>query len=227
MFYLKRIKPIKLRLYTGNPSAFEYFKPDYAGNFRPKWMSDASDKTKHCYGLKTTFKDGFCVPIWSDLKITTERSHDGEYTGNFEFADTTSVVRLETRSPNMNPKSKMCFKLLSPWLVECDEDVHFVMMENMWTNLNRGAEFLSGTMEFKYQHGTHMFFYINRAPQTFMLYAEDVPVVFKQLSERKLEIETSYDPEKATYLLGKGNTISFSQDHMKRRNIARNKHGHT
>ena len=227
MFYLKNTKPIKLRFYTANASAFEYFKPDHASTFMPKWVSDVSETTRHCYALRSTFKDGFCIPLRSDMSIVTTRLGNGEYQGNFEFPDGSNSLEFLGDGGNMTPKSKMCFRITSPWLVQCDEDIHFVQMENMWTNINRDAEFLSGTLEFKHQHQTNMFFYINSKEQQFLLSAGDTPVIFKQLSERKIKIETFYDPEKTSYLEKKARRISFTHDHMKRRNMGKNKHGHT
>lgn len=227
MFYLKRIKPIKLRFYTDNANAYELFKPSKASNFSPDWRSNKEDQARHCYGLKSMFQDGFIIPLWSDLMITTTNSGDGEVSGSFEFSDKKSLIELQTAETSAIPKNKICFKILSPWLCECDEDIKFIKTENMWSNPDRGAEFLSGVLDFKYQNSTNMFFYIDKKEQTLLLKANDTPVLFRQLSERRIDIECLHDPDKFEYLQDKISRPFFEQRHIKKINLLRKKHGHT
>jgi len=222
MFFNRVTKPIKLKFYSNHASAHELFKPDRASAFMPSWMSGSDSRVKHCYGLRSSFYDGFGIPLWSDLSIQLKETAPGKFDGRYDFADQSglSKIKFENDSSPMHPRSKMLFKLSSVWMCECDEDIKFSAMENMWSSPNRKVEFVSGVLDFRFQFATNMFFYVEKKNQNLVIEAGDVPLLFRQLSERKLKIECHYDPEKYSYLDAKAHQIPFfSQNHMKIRNM--------
>ena len=223
MFFNRIAKPISLRFYTNHAIAYDLFRPDIAGKFAPNWMAGSDSKVKHCYGLKSLFSNGFAIPLWSDFSMQIREMANGEFEGSYNFADRSGLshIQLENSSSPMHPKNKMLFKLLSVWFCECDEDVQFAAIENMWSNPSRKAEFVSGSLDFKFQAATNMFFYIEKKNDTINMNAGDIFILFRQLSERKLKIECQYDPEKFSYLSSKTNqTPFFKQSYMKARNMS-------
>ena len=199
MIFLKRTKPIVVRLYTDTPNAYRLFAPKLSSDLKPSWLSEKDDTARACTGLKKMFNSGFGIPLWSDLDMNTTINDRNEVDGDFKFSDRKNYLELQRQRTSAIPQSKICMKLLSPWCAECDEEVNFIATENMWGNPSRNVEFLSGVADFKYQHATHMFFYMDKKAGHTQINAGDVPVLWLPQSERKLVIEAFYDPDKYKY----------------------------
>lgn len=228
MNFLRNIKPIKLRFYTENAGAYACLKPDHAKAFVPKWLSTTEvipNKTnvKYCYGLRESFRRGFSIPLWTDIKIQTSIDEEGNLDGNLIFADSVSGVIVEEGNSVMHTKDRHLFKLLSPWYCECDEDITFTAFENHFSKPVRNVEFVSGILQFKYSNATHMFIYVENKTQNILLEAGDTPILYRQNSDRDIEIQVEYDPEKTLYLQKLGaNTPFFSHRMAKFRKFGRN-----
>jgi hypothetical protein len=201
MHLLSRTKPIKLRFCTSSVNAYELFPPAPAKGFVPGWLSETSHPVRHCYGMRQSFSRGFVIPLWSDLHLKLQKNKDGEYDGNLRFVDSVSELMVEPHDHALSPRNKVLIKLLSPWFCECEEEVTFSVMENMYSNPSRGVEFMSGIMEYRYQNSTNMFLYLPKKDTDASLRAGDTPLLFRQNSERDLVIECKHDPERFDYLL--------------------------
>lgn len=217
MNFLKRIKPIKVDLYTGHGNAHRLFKPCYAKDYKPNWLSKVKvtpdeRHVKHCYGLRQSFSTGFVIPLWADIVVHTEVDSVGEVSSrSFQIPDQHTVLdQIKTKDGFMEWPNRSLYKIVSPWYAVCDEDVDFVMMENMFSQAPYGAEFVSGVVQFKQQHATNMFLYLQNVTQMVRLTAGDVPVIFKPLSERPLQIKSHYDPDKHAYY----NNLSVHQSFL-------------
>jgi hypothetical protein len=225
--FLRNIKPIKLRFYTDHASAYRYLKPDHSRNHLPDWLRkvkvyENESNVKHCYGLRESFKKGFVIPLWSDIKIETKSKPDGSMEGKMIFADNISEALDEDGGTVMHTRNKRLVKLISPWYCECDEEVTFSVFENHFSKPDRGVEFISGTLQFKYTNATHLFMYLENKTQNTLLNAGDAPFIYRQNSEREIEIDVSYDPEKTMYLQNLGGRSSFfTHKFMKRRKFGR------
>lgn len=227
MNILRNTKPIKLKFYTEHASAYEYLKPAYSSDYFPSWVSqlpnaEGGPTVKNCYGLRESFRKGFVVPLWSDFLVKTELRDDGSFQGDLVFSDEYSEALLEQGDSVMNLQNKDLLKLVSPWYCDCEEEVTFTMFENHFSKPDRGVQFLSGIVQFKYNRATNMFLYIDKKSQKVELEAGDIPVIFRQNSERPLEIESHYDPEKTKQLRDIGKHTSFFQNGlMKRRKFSK------
>ena len=195
-----------MRFYTENASAYEFFKPNHSRFFIPDWLSDThmmpnQSNVKYCYGLRESFRRGFSIPLWTDINIKSSVDIDGNLIeGNVICADNITGVMPQEGDSVMHTKEKHLFKLLSPWHCECDEDITFTAFENHFSKPVRKVEFISGILQFKYAYATHMFMYVENTTQDITLDAGDTPMLFRQNSERDIEIEVEYDPEKSSYL---------------------------
>jgi hypothetical protein len=201
MIFLRRTKPIVVRLYTDTANAHRLFSPKLASELKPSWLSEKTDPVRACAGLRKMFSSGFGIPLWSDLDMNTVINEKNEADGSVRFSDKKNYLDLQKMETSAIPSSKICMKMLSPWYAECDEEINFIATENMWSNPSRSVEFLSGVADFKYQHATNMFFYMDKKTSYTQLNAGDVPILWKPQSERKLVIESFYDPQKYNYLL--------------------------
>ena len=221
--FLRNIKPINLRFYTDNPNVYELLKPDKSSRFIPSWLSsletvDRKPTVKNCYGLRESYRDGFILPLWSDINIHTYLDATGAFDLSLEFADKTHSCVFDSGSTVMHPKQQTLIKLISPWRIECDEDITFSVYENLFSKPNRGVHFVSGALNFKYQNSCHFFFYIQNVPDVkVQLDAGDTPMFFRQNSQRSLKIECFYDPEKTSYLINKNTNRPFFNTAMYKR----------
>jgi len=209
MIFLKKTKPVVVRLYTDSPNVHRLLPPKLASDLKPSWLSDREDFVKGCTGLRKMFSSGFGIPICSDLDMNIVVNDNNEVSGEFKFADGKNYLQLQKGKTSAIPNSKICIKIISPWFAECDEEINFIATENMWGNPDRGVEFLSGVADFKYQNSTNMFFYMDKKAGRTQLNAGDVPIIWKPQSERKLVIEAVYDPEKFKYLTECGGSRPF------------------
>jgi len=198
-----------VRLYTDSPNVHRLFPPKLASQLKPNFFADKNDITRTCPGARKMFSSGFGIPLWCDLDMHTHINDKNEVDGEFTFSDKKNYLTLRTEKTSVIPGSKICMEMHCPWYAQCDEDINFVATENMWTNPERPVEFLSGVADFKYQYTLNMFFYMDKKSKHTQLNSGDVPIIWKQLSERKLVIEYFYDPDRYRYLHECGRDSAF------------------
>lgn len=165
MIFIPRSK-ITVDCFTYNQNAYELFRIDHAINFFPDWwktMPNESEKhglipvstLKRCNGIQDTYKSGIILPMWSDLAI---RFEEGKW--DFQFADSQSIIT--PHSPEQwkyyaDPNKFTHIKIESPWSLQCKKDINWTYIRPSWNFApDSPLNILTGTLNFKYQHGTHI-----------------------------------------------------------------------
>ena len=212
-------KKIKAVFYTPNKNAFDLFKPETAAKATPSWFGKADNNgfdinVQNCRGMREFFRHGVSIPLWSDLRL---KSTDDRI--EWEFSDKTSELQVENNFGVMQRDKHALCKLIVPWAVECTEPVHFMQVQNMWEPSASAFRSINGTMEFKYQHAINLFLYI--PPNTDTIASAGTRFfMLVPLSERQLEIDVKYDPEKYSALRFSGERRAFFKNwYVKQRNI--------
>lgn len=195
--FLKRSQPVVVNCYTSDPSVFEYAQIDKAVKFYPDWWRDipkdsGSVSMKTCSGFLEQYKKAFILPMWSDVNFRL--NEDGSFDWNFAptFGDHFKADwHPSDQYPDWIQDQSQHVKLVSPWVLHCDEEVYFQVAPVQFSK-NKLFDWMAlcGVLEFKYQHATHVNMFLNRAqtdthhidfgdPLLFLVPLTDRPVIFK------------------------------------------------
>ena len=148
MFFKK--KPVVFKFYTCNKDAFTLAKPDKAVKFFPKWWRELArnfneenkpDMT-HCAGFLDMYKKSIIVPAWSDFEMVV--AYDFY---NWSYVDGKSIAVEHTpnqRGSFLPEERYQHIKLISPWFMECDEDISVSWQEPTYSNEIEGMKVLPG-----------------------------------------------------------------------------------
>lgn len=166
--FFKR-KKIVVDCFTTNIDAHDVFPIQPAKKFYPLWWkklpSSFSTETnsgvqmeqktmKSCYGLSNHYRNGFILPLWSDLIVQTQADGLGN-SYSYQYADMRSEIGVHPLDQmGLEFKSLVHVKLVSPWRIREKTGIEFIYMEPTW---NYPGDLLimstpPGTIEYKYQH---------------------------------------------------------------------------
>lgn len=152
--------------FTYNRNAYELFPIDDAVKFFPDWwkhMPRESEKhgfipvstIKRCAGIQDTYKSGIILPLWSDLAMRFENNK-----WDFQFADNQTIIT--PHSPEQwkyyaDPNKFTHIKIESPWALYTKKAINWTFMKPTWNfPADCQLNIVSGTLNFRYQHGTHI-----------------------------------------------------------------------
>jgi hypothetical protein len=214
---LRYNKPVKLAFYTNNAAAHRLFPPQRASKKLPSWLQDEqvkNDPIKSCFGMRQMFLDGIAIPMWADVQFTVEGPDDDKRLSVSSYDKT--VLTEPVSAFQVQKDNSMLLKLFSPWQVESSDSVTFSLVENLWSNPRRPLHFMSGTVEFRYQHSSNMFLYVPTDQPSSSIEAGDCPMVLVPKTERAIDISVHYDPEKHDYLLASTASMSSHRHHRTR-----------
>lgn len=173
MIFFKR-KEIVVDCFTNLNSAYNFFPIQESSKFLPNWWKNTSkyipvndiysifnDKTlKSCNGLIDTYREGFMIPLWSDLLITVK-----DKIASCVFADQKSYTNVH--SPQQwntyaDPNEVGHIKIASPWKIKTKSNIKFFLTKPYWNyKMLEDFSILSGTLSFKYQHESNINMFIN------------------------------------------------------------------
>lgn len=166
--FIKR-KKIIVDCFTTNIDAHDTFPIMPASKFFPNWWKrlpnafpieteagvQIENRTmKSCSGLINHYKNGFILPLWSDLVVQTQADGLGN-SYSFQYADGHSNIGVHPLDQmGKEFESLVHVKLTSPWRIREKSGINFIYMEPTWS---QPADLLimstpPGTIEYKYQH---------------------------------------------------------------------------
>lgn len=185
-------KPVVVDCYTADQSVFEYSKIDRAVNFYPDWWREIPKDVdwltmKGCAGFLDQYKKSFVMPMWSDFNV--KLNEDNTFTWRFPNDEMSSATWHEPiEYPNWIHDKSQHIKLMSPWLLHCDEEVYFQILPVQFSK-NRLFEWQSvtGVVEYKHQHSTNVNLFLNGNQCSDFSIAFGEPLIFLvPLTERKV-----------------------------------------
>ena len=216
MFFFKS-KEIHLDCFTHRPEVYKFSSVDYSHKFYPEWWLNLpkthqtiippgkiSELTtmKTCTGFVNYYKYGITIPLWSDLRLSylaNERRFDVE----FAFKKHTyGEHRIEQMTGLINPDEFTHIKLMSPWIFKAKEDIQWAWMQHTWnfSPVNK-ITILPAIIDFKYQSGTNVNFFISTKVRECFLPNNQPLVNIIPLSERKVKIHTHLVDEREFEIL--------------------------
>ena len=141
-------KPIEITALVDENYSFakEYFPIEPVVKHIPKWWKELLPKSqfdkatqtakrtvKGCIGIHNTFKNGFILPMWSDLSIKYSSSE-----WSYIFSDETS--KLDFHNNDQMPgfySNYRFFKITSPWLLLANIDIKFATVDAFYLNIDK------------------------------------------------------------------------------------------
>lgn len=199
-FFFKR-KKIVVDAFTTNIHAYDMFPIQPAKKFIPKWFKDLPNKycphhqgllqierstMKGCLGFVNMYKDGFVMPMWTDLAVRTE-----DHGFDFQAADNVTIVDSHDPEQYGNHFPELAhIKIMSPWRMREKRGVKFLYMQNPWddpTNMFSQCT-PPGIINFKHQHTTHVNMMVKKG-HTFNWSANTPMVQMIPLSEHDVSVK--------------------------------------
>ena len=235
MFW-KRKKEIILNCYTNRADVYNFFPIVETKKNIPKWFKElptprfkkiedrnsANLNIKLCSGFTDYFKRGIAVPLWSDLFVRIGKKNTLDY--EWHFADRCSGIEIhssEETNNNFDPLLYQHFKITSPWLFSCDEDISFLAMEPGWHfDVLGTARILPGVVNFKYQPNTNInMFFARENEGTDLLFPARMPIYhYFPLTDRKITIKNHLvSNEQFRKIFEKGNPFKFIREYEERK----------
>lgn len=199
MFFINKIKPVKLEIHTWVGKLIDLFPPKLAKESKPDWWYNMEVQkgphrqasVKHCYGMKDLYDEGIMVPAWGDYDITVSPTGPINVQSPVQQTEGHSSVHLldNGRSPWAEYVNA---KLHSPWAMYCDEPIKWALLQPAWAQTDPQSMItVPGMTEFRYQHQAHanMIFKRGKQPYTVKIKAGDPLIHIVPITERPLEIE--------------------------------------
>mgnify|MGYP000309550904 CR=1 FL=1 len=195
---LRSFSSTKIDCYTNRSDVLDLTPIEYSNKVIPEWFKNTkpsyecefdnrqSPTIKHCEGFKNLLKTGFVLRLWSDLRINI---HKDGYT--WVFADQKS----ETEWHNSNQWKSFYdedkyyhIKIKSPYKLVCNDDTKFYCTPHELFPHNQ-LKILSGILDFKHQHSTHINCFIEKKEQEIVIPHGFPLYQFIPLTNNKVKIQ--------------------------------------
>jgi len=169
LFIFKKSK-IVLDCFTSNKNVLEFTPIDKAIKFYPEWLKNTPkflDKTfypastiKNCTGIIDYYKQGFMIPLWTDLSINVQnRSYQ------WQFADYKSEAKEHNSAQwdtYVSAQNYGHLKLISPFKIISKNDIDFHFTKPFWNFEPKSSYYIpSGNVNYKYNHSTEINMFID------------------------------------------------------------------
>lgn len=183
MFFNFLKKKIVVDTFTNNPllaQSTACIQP--AARFYPDWWK-ATNKTfssvngnnmvidgptiKSCQGIIDLYKNSFILPLWSDLVMEVYEDNYSWQWAELSSPDINSHPPAQFDNPVNNLSQWHHAKFVSPWFCVSKSDIKFACVEPVWTTIenNYFIKYLSGVIDFKYQHSMNINMFIPKIPR--------------------------------------------------------------
>lgn len=129
----------------------DFFKRLPKNNLRDEGVNNI----RVCTGLTDLFQNSITIPAWQDMTIRI--SADGHTDVNAPQERWSATQHpLPLQAPGVW-EGYVNVKLSSPWLIECNKDVRFTMIQPTWNQKNPNEMVVvPGVLEFKYQNQSNI-----------------------------------------------------------------------
>ena len=199
MIFIFKRKKIILDCFTYSDSVFNLYPIGKASNFFPEWFKKmpkeypekfyTQSTLKKCPGFIDNFKNGFIIPLWSDLSIIINENKTYEW----QFADyKTKIDYHDPRQWNSFANNNDFFqmKIEGMWRIKTKNDIKFMWSNPFWNHpLNKGFEICPGVVDFKYQHGTNINLFLDYKPKKIFINHNTPMVHLFPLSEKEIVLK--------------------------------------
>ena len=178
---------------------------------------------KRCTGIQDTFTTGFILPMWTDLAIRFEQNK-----WDFQFSDGESTLSPHDAGQwkyYADPAKFTHAKIISPWAIDCKQDIKWLYMKPTWHfDLATPINIVTGTLSFKYQHGTHINMMLPVHNMKMIIHAGQPMAHIIPLTDKTVELRHHYvTPEEYNHRHSDHLSHSFVKGYKKTLSILKGK----
>ena len=214
MFKLKQ-KPVIINCYTSRIDVYKNTPIALSKKHIPPWFKALKPRSsvqpqldgasldllttvnrlsvKSCPAMIGYHMKGFTLPMWSELILRWDGV--GSNGWQYIYADQLSSVNPHPADQWENCKElsgQQHFKLISPWIIEVEEDVEFLVKDSLWGFLNlENLHVMSGVVRFDNQNAAHVNMFARKTEkQNTLLIPYNMPIMdFIPLTDRPIELK--------------------------------------
>jgi|TARA_R110000803_G_scaffold80498_1_gene146344 hypothetical protein len=201
----RKNKEVVIHCYTDRAEVYNYFPVVINKKIFPEWFKnlkkpyfrtpeDTVTNLKACSGFTGLFKVGFTIPMWSDLFLEIGEEGSDQY--RWQYSDQCSEMGQHSEKEYGDYFKKTEYqhlKLISPWVINCDENIDFLAVEPFWQFKTLGnISILPGVVNFNFQASTHINLFVKREKvrQEKVLSAGNPIYTYVPITERPILIQT-------------------------------------
>lgn len=239
MIFFFKPSTMHLDCFTDRPDVYEYFPIEKGNKCYPNWWKNLPDKQtfdienmkvnktmKTCVGFLDFHTKSICMKLWSDLAIRiTNDEKTGLKNWAYQFSDRHSKIDIHgvEQFEGYVKNYFQHFKIISPWIFNCKEDISWVYVGNNWSeDLCNEMHIVPGVVDFKYQGNTQINFFLKLSGNsTFKIFKHNTPLInMFPMTEKKIKIHNHLiTSEELNNKKKKSVSVSFSKKYYKIRNI--------
>lgn len=176
--------PVYLDCYTNAHAVYEHAKIRPAAKARPDWIDKLppcierpsgdnpnitypENTMRMCAGVNDLYKNSFYMPMWEEVIVYVGPKGTERY--DWKSVSTVTDIKVHPqfqRGPFLPSVEYQHLKILSPWTLNCEEDVNFLMLDPFWNgDPYDDRPFISpGVVNYKYQGSTNLNMFVPRPP---------------------------------------------------------------
>jgi hypothetical protein len=231
MFFFKK-KQITVDCFTDIISVYNHAKIDYSNKFFPDWWKNmpneytrieknievAQSTLKRCNGFIDLHKQGFTIPLWSDLVIKTYDNGKFEHLYS-DIVNPLPLVQHDERMMGPEFNNFIHIKLVSPWLMKEKTGTKFFLSSSMWESpsLLPKIHIMPGVLNFKDQVQNNINTFVSKANNTIKLNFKQPLIQLVPLTDQEVKIKCHLisREEWQKILIEKNMTVSFQNGYKK------------
>lgn len=226
--FLFRKSKIIVDCFVSDKSILDFSPIEKANKFIPDWWNNTPlvipNEKQHpqptmrgCSGIIEHYKNGFMIPMWSDLSVTVQNKG---YSWQFSDYKTNANVHPSSQWDTFADKSEYGhLKISSPYFLKTKKDISWICTEPFWNNQLKNNYFITpGTLNFKYQHATNINMMIPLHDRNFIIKHGHPMLHLIPLSEYNVELKHNLVSQEEIRKL-EVPLISFTNSYFKRKSI--------
>ena len=227
-FFLFKKPSIVVDCFVSDKNILDFSPIEKSNKFIPNWWSQTQltipnnqghpqTTIRGCAGIIEHYKQGFMMPMWSDLSVIVENKG---YRWQFSDYKTTAYTHPSNQWETFADKEKYGhLKITSPYFLKTKKDINWLCIEPFWNNqLNNDYFVTPGTLNFKYQHTTNINMMIPLHDRNFIIKHGHPMLHLIPLSEYNVELKHHLVSEEEMRKLNVP-LISFTNSYFKRKSI--------
>jgi|TARA_R110000803_G_scaffold39804_1_gene85860 hypothetical protein len=188
MFHILK-KSLVIKCYTPDFTIYEGAPLTMKSNKDLFHATDQPRSIRTCYGYIKALKKSITVPNWSEFRVVG--TDEGV---TYEYPEKNRSLVESHNDPCLKAYGTQVTKLCAPWAIESNLPIDIVVAPHVLNSTPMRIP--SGCMTFYRFHQLNMFNYVHKAPHEYEVPFGLPLVSLFPMTERRIVLETYYDPDK-------------------------------